>query len=189
MKRKICLNTRGCYNKPPREESNFCSDTCRLIYEGKIPPIRSIKKVFTDSRERHKKVIENNEDFIASLPETTEKERMLKRRWEDTWETDKKALLSFEDIKKLEEIYIKWYVENQDERGVKAGTIRGKYKKKVKAINNPEMITFYCKECKRKNTYLQAGKRKKVFCNDACRQKYGKEKRKREEIERKKSLF
>lgn len=38
MKRKICLNTRGCYNKSPRDGSNFCSNECRLIYEGRIEP-------------------------------------------------------------------------------------------------------------------------------------------------------
>jgi len=186
---KRCLNTKGCYNKPPREGSNFCSNECRMIYEGRIEPPIPTRKVLVDSGLRHKKVIENNEDFIASLPETTEKERMLKQRWVDMWEKDKKALLSFEDIKKLEEIYIKWYVENQDMRGVKKGTIRGKYRKKGKAIANPNQITFTCKECGRENTYIRKGKRKRIFCDDACKQRYYRNQKNLKEIERKQSLL
>ncbi len=79
--------------------------------------------------------------------------------------------------------------EKPETRGVKKGTIRGKYDVKSRAIKNPREVTFICKECGRENIYLRVGKRIREFCNDACKQKFYRQQIMKREIKRKKSIL
>ena len=83
----------------------------------------------------------------------------------------------------------KYYIPPEN-RGVKEGTKRGKYKKrKTGAIKDKKFITTKCKQCKREFTYKRTGKRKKEFCKPACRQKFYRENKKQRDIDRKKKLL
>jgi hypothetical protein len=53
----------------------------------------------------------------------------------------------------------------------------------------PKFITAICKQCGRKFTYKRIGKREWEYCSDKCKQKYYREHKQREEIERKKQLI
>lgn len=43
-----CLNTKGCYNRKAKKESNFCSNECRLTYENKLAPSKRKREVYND---------------------------------------------------------------------------------------------------------------------------------------------
>jgi len=77
----------------------------------------------------------------------------------------------------------------EKQRGVKKGDTRGEYKKKRKAIKDKNEITATCLMCERDFTYKRKGKRKRLFCKDACKQKYYRKKREEKEIRRREGLL
>ena len=95
-------------------------------------------------------------------------------------------------IKKMNEtdheIFERHYGSKKPEpkkRGVKKGTKRGSYKTKKRAIKGRNEITFVCKQCGRKRTYIRKGKRLKEFCNNACKQKYYRQQKLKRELQEK----
>jgi hypothetical protein len=78
------------------------------------------------------------------------------------------------------------YYEPPDDRGVKEGTKRGKYKpRKTGQIKDKKFIKSKCKQCGREFKYKRIGKRMREYCSDKCKQKYYRKNRKLKEIERK----
>lgn len=95
------------------------------------------------------------------------------------------------DKKTIHELYSKHFGENKHlpkKRGVKEGTVRGKYNIKKKAIKNPNKVTFTCKQCGREDTYIRKGKRRKEFCSNKCRQKAYRQRKELKEIELRKDF-